>query len=241
MFFEESEKLILAKLATLSFYFGRLLVPQIFKTARMVSTSKESNLPLLVVCGPSGCGKSTFLQMLFKRFPDKFGFSVSHTTRKPRAGEENGYHYHFTDPESMKADIQKGRFLETATFSGNTYGTSFQAVENVSKSGKICVLDIEIEGVKQVKQKPGLDLILVFIKPPSMETLEERLRGRGTESEDSVKRRLSVVQEQIEFGESNGNFDIIIINDDLKTAYERFEQFVIDELSKRNIKLDKPL
>ncbi|XP_014279756.1 uncharacterized protein [Halyomorpha halys] len=206
----------------------------------MVSTNIEvPKLPLLVICGPSGCGKSTILDMLFKRFPDKFGFSVSHTTRKPREGEKPGHHYHFTTPELMNESIAKGEFLETAKYSGNIYGTSIKAVETVSNAGKICVLDIEMEGVKQVKQKPGLDLILVFIKPPSIQTLEARLRSRGTETEESLKRRLSVCKEEIRYGQ-DGNFDIVIVNDDLAAAYGCFEDFLIDELLKRDVELDKP-
>lgn len=196
-------------------------------------------LPLLVICGPSGCGKSTLLDMLFKRYPDKFGFSVSHTTRKPREGEKPGHHYHFTTPELIKDSIDKGEFLETAVYSGNTYGTSLKAVKTVSEAGKICVLDIEMEGVKQVKQKPGLDLILVFIKPPSLQTLESRLRARGTETEESLKRRLTVGLEEIRYGE-DGNFDIVIVNDDLAAAYGCFEQFLIEELYKRDIELGLP-
>lgn len=196
-------------------------------------------LPLLVICGPSGCGKSTLLDMLFKRYPDKFGFSVSHTTRKPREGEKPGHHYHFTTPELIKDSIDKGEFLETAVYSGNTYGTSLKAVKTVSEAGKICVLDIEMEGVKQVKQKPGLDLILVFIKPPSLQTLESRLRARGTETEESLKRRLTVGLEEIRYGE-DGNFDIVIVNNDLAAAYGCFEQFLIEELYKRDIELGLP-
>lgn len=207
----------------------------------MVSTIVNANMPLIVVSGPSGSGKSTLLQMLFKKFPDKFGFSVSHTTRKPREGEINGVHYHFISPEKMKEEIEKGRFLETACFSGNTYGTSYEAVENVFKYGKVCVLDIEMEGVKQVKRKPGLDLVLIFIKPPSMDILEHRLRNRGTESEDSLHRRLSVVREEIRFGETDGNFDTVIINDDMMSAYNQLEEFVTCELSKRNIHLGEPI
>ncbi|KPJ16680.1 Guanylate kinase [Papilio machaon] len=153
----------------------------------------------LVLCGPSGSGKSTLLKRLLKEFPDKFGFSVSHTTRAPRPGEKDGIHYHFTNKDDMLAAIEKGEFLETATFSGNMYGTSKKAVEHVRRTGRICVLDIEMEGVKQVK-KTDLDPLLVFVMPPSIEELERRLRARNTEQEDALKKRLETAKREIEFG-----------------------------------------
>ncbi|XP_063548601.1 guanylate kinase isoform X2 [Cydia strobilella] len=179
----------------------------------------------LVLCGPSGSGKSTLLKRLLKEFPDKFGFSVSHTTRGPRPGEKNGVHYHFTTKDEMLAAIEKGEFLETATFSGNTYGTSKRAVEDVRRTGKICVLDIEIEGVKQVKRS-DLDPLLVFVMPPSIEELERRLRGRNTESDEALKLRLETARKEIEFGQEPGNFHIIIMNDNLNKAYSELREFI---------------
>ena len=96
----------------------------------------------LVLCGPSGVGKSTIVERLKKRFPNAFALSVSHTTRQPREGEKDGVNYFFTDRETMTAAIENGDFIETAEFSGNMYGTSKAAVETVSVSGKICILDI---------------------------------------------------------------------------------------------------
>ncbi|KAL1129926.1 hypothetical protein AAG570_012870 [Ranatra chinensis] len=165
---------------------------------------------ILVVCGPSGSGKSSLINRLFNEYPQKFGFSVSHTSRAPRPGEVNGQHYHFTTKEKIEDGIKQGLFLETAMFSGNFYGTSIEAVQEVCKSGKVCVLDIEIEGVKQVKQKK-LDLVLVFVKPPSMEELEKRLRGRGTESEESLQRRLTTAKREMEYGNDFHQFDSSII------------------------------
>ncbi|XP_061708715.1 guanylate kinase isoform X2 [Cydia pomonella] len=179
----------------------------------------------LVLCGPSGSGKSTLLKRLLKEFPDKFGFSVSHTTRGPRPGEKNGVHYHFTTKDEMLAAIEKGEFLETATFSGNTYGTSKRAVEDVRRTGKICVLDIEIEGVKQVKRS-DLDPLLVFVMPPSIAELERRLRGRNTESDEALKLRLETARKEIEFGQEPGNFHIIIMNDNLDKAYSELREFI---------------
>lgn len=184
----------------------------------------------LVICGPSGSGKSTLLKKLFKEFPDTFGFSVSHTTRKPRPGEENGVHYHFVSVEDMQVAIENGEFIETAVFSGNMYGTSKQAVENVQQQGKVCVLDIEIEGVKQVRNSDRLNPLLVFINPPSVDELERRLRGRKTETEESLQKRLNTARIEIEYGSTPGNFDIVVHNKHLKQAYTDLRDFIVREL-----------
>ncbi|XP_028156222.1 guanylate kinase isoform X2 [Ostrinia nubilalis] len=179
----------------------------------------------LVLCGPSGSGKSTLLKRLLKEFPDKFGFSVSHTTRNPRPGEKDGVHYHFTNKNDMIAAVERGEFIETATFSGNMYGTSKRAVDDVRRTGKICVLDIEIEGVKQVKQT-DLDPLLVFVMPPSIEELERRLRARNTENEETLRKRLDTAIREIEFGKLPNNFHIIIMNDNLDKAYSDLREFI---------------
>ncbi|KAL4702971.1 hypothetical protein ACJJTC_008749 [Scirpophaga incertulas] len=179
----------------------------------------------LVLCGPSGSGKSTLLKRLLKEFPDKFGFSVSHTTRKPRPGEKDGVHYHFTTKDNMAGAVERGEFIETATFSGNMYGTSKSAVDDVRRTGKICVLDIEIEGVKQVKHT-DLDPLLVFIMPPSIEELERRLIARNTENEETLRKRLETAIKEIDFGHEPGNFHIVITNDNLDKAYSDLKEFI---------------
>ncbi|XP_047529129.1 guanylate kinase isoform X1 [Vanessa atalanta] len=188
----------------------------------------------LVFCGPSGSGKSTLLKRLLKEFPDKFGFSVSHTTRKPRPGEKDGVHYHFTVKDEMVAAVERGEFIETTTFSGNMYGTSKRAIEDVHRTGKTCILDIDIEGVKQIKTT-DLEPLLVFVMPPSIEELERRLRARNTEQEDALKKRLEVARKEIEFGQDPRNCHIIIVNDNLIKAYAELREFVV-----KNVKDDKP-
>lgn len=180
----------------------------------------------LVLCGPSGSGKSTLIKRLFDEFPDTFKFSVSHTTRAPRPGEENGTHYYFTDKEKMQEQIRNGEFIESATFSGNLYGTSKQAVEEVQRLGKVCVLDIDIQGVKQIKGTL-LEPLYVFIKPPSVKELERRLKARNTETEESLERRLAVAKTELEYGETPGNFDIIIENDNFEKAYGTLRNFIL--------------
>lgn len=174
----------------------------------------------VVFCGPSGVGKGTLIEMLMRRFPnDQFGFSVSHTTRKPRAGEVDGKHYHFTTVEKMKGEIDDGRFVEYAEVHGNYYGTSIAAVEAVQGENKICVLDIDIQGVMKVKQS-SLDPRYIFIAPPSMEELEKRLRGRGTETEEAVAKRLANAAKELDYGQEAGNFDRIFVNADLDATFE---------------------
>ncbi|XP_029680600.1 guanylate kinase isoform X4 [Formica exsecta] len=180
----------------------------------------------LVLCGPSGSGKSTLIKRLFDEFPDTFKFSVSHTTRMPRPGEEDGTHYHFTNKEKMQEQIKNGEFIESATFSGNLYGTSKQAVEEVQRLGKICVLDIDIQGVKQIKCT-HLNPLYIFIKPPSVLELERRLKARNTETEESLQRRLTIAKTELEYGETPGNFDIIIENDNLENTYENLRNFIL--------------
>jgi guanylate kinase len=128
---------------------------------------------LLVISGPSGVGKSTLLDKLFKKYPKAFGFSCSHTTRKPRPGEVDHVNYHFcTRPEFDKLVAEKA-FIEHAEFSGNCYGTSKMAVEHVQKQGKVCVLDVELNGIKSIK-KLAIPAKFIFISPPSVQDLEKR-------------------------------------------------------------------
>jgi len=185
----------------------------------------------LVLCGPSGSGKSTLMKKLTGEFKDSFGFSVSHTTRAPRPGETNGVEYHFVTRDTMGQLIKDGAFIEHATFSGNMYGTSRAAVEKVAGSGKICILDIDVQGVKLIKQSDLQEPSYVFIKPPSREALEKRLRARRTESEESLARRLSAANAEMEYGETPGNFDIVIVNDDLEKAFQELRTFMLPKIS----------
>jgi guanylate kinase len=183
------------------------------------------------------------LKRLFKEFPHTFGFSVSHTTRKPRDGEVNGVHYHFVTQDIIHEAIKNGEFIETAVFSGNTYGTSKKSVEDVQHHGKVCVLDIEIEGVKQVK-KSHLDAVYVFINPPSIEELEMRLRKRNTETEESLQKRLKTAKSELEYGLREGNFDIVIHNHNLSKAYQEFRDFILKQLEAQlaggiNVNIDR--
>lgn len=183
----------------------------------------------IVICGPSGVGKGTLIEMLFKRFPnDQFGFSVSHTTRKPRDGEVDGKHYNFTSVEQIKQEIEDGKFVEYAEVHGNYYGTSVEAVESVQKQDRICILDIDVQGVMKVK-KSSLKPMYFFVTPPSLDELEKRLRGRGTETEESITKRLANSKGEMEYGHEAGVFDRIFVNADLKETFEEMASVVKEQ------------
>ncbi|KAF5351517.1 hypothetical protein D9758_007182 [Tetrapyrgos nigripes] len=182
----------------------------------------------LVLSGPSGVGKSTLLQRLFAEYPDKFGFSVSHTTRAPRPGEIDGKQYHFVARDRFLQLLGEGAFIEHAEFSGNFYGTSFQTVREVEQQGRRCILDIEAQGVRQIKAT-NLNPVYCFISPPSLSSLRERLTQRGTETEGSVKKRLATALKEIAFAKEPNVHDIVIVNDDLDRAYELFKKVALGE------------
>ncbi|KAG6413645.1 hypothetical protein SASPL_126359 [Salvia splendens] len=184
----------------------------------------EAQIPV-VISGPSGVGKGTLIAKLMEEFPMLFGFSVSHTTRAPRDNEQNGFHYHFTERHVMEKDIQDRKFLEFAAVHGNLYGTSVESVEIVTDQGKRCILDIDVQGARSVRAS-SLEAILVFIRPPSFEQLEKRLRARGTETEEQIQKRLRNAKAEIDQGTSPGLFDHCLINDDLEMCYENLKKLL---------------
>jgi guanylate kinase len=163
--------------------------------------------------------------MLFDKYPSFFGFSVSHTTRAPRPGEEDGIHYYFTTVDAMKTAIDQNQFIEHAQVHTNFYGTSYEAVNRIQEEGRICVLDIDIQGVQNVK-KSSIGCKYIFIAPPTMEDLEYRLRGRGTETDDKIQVRLENAKKELEYGLEEGNFDAIVVNDTLDNSFIRLLSFL---------------
>ncbi|KAK1927797.1 P-loop containing nucleoside triphosphate hydrolase protein [Papiliotrema laurentii] len=183
----------------------------------------------LVICGPSGTGKSTLLTPLLAKYPDSFGFSVSHTTRAPRAGEVDGQHYHFVTKDEFMRRVENGEFLEWAQFGGNCYGTTFAALTALAP--KRCILDIELQGVLQLRakapeQNPPISPVFLFLSPPDVATLKQRLAGRGTETPESIRKRLDAARAEIEYACNTGH-DIVIVNDDVEVAKQQLEKIAL--------------
>nr|CEG04399.1 unnamed protein product [Fusarium clavum]CEG05752.1 unnamed protein product [Fusarium clavum] len=163
--------------------------------------------------------------MLIDSNPDQFSATVSHTTRKPRQGEKEGVAYHFVSPAVFSEMIATDRFIEHTLFSGNYYGTSKDTASRQKLQRSTALLDIDVEGVKTIVESGSLDTRCVFIKPPSLKTLEDRLRGRETETEESIQKRLAQAKDELQYAETSGVYDIVITNDDLGKAYEELEAF----------------
>ncbi|XP_008588612.1 PREDICTED: guanylate kinase isoform X1 [Galeopterus variegatus] len=185
----------------------------------------------VVLSGPSGAGKSTLLKKLLQEHGSIFGFSVSHTTRDPRPGEENGKDYYFVTREVMQRDIIAGDFIEHAEFSGNLYGTSKAAVQAVQAMNRICVLDVDLQGVRNIK-KTDLRPIYISVQPPSLDVLEQRLRQRNTETEESLAKRLAAARADMDSSKEPGLFDLLIINDNLDKAYAALKEALSEEIRK---------
>ena len=180
---------------------------------------------LFVISGPSGVGKGTLVSMLREKHPE-IKLSVSATTRNPRPGEINGTHYFFLTKEDFKNRIELGEFLEWAEFSGNLYGTNKNFVEKMLEDGQNIILEIEVQGALQVKNKLK-DVILIFIEPPSFEELKERLIKRCTETEEEIQKRLAIVKKELE---QKHEFNYVMINDNLDTALQNLKTIILREI-----------
>ncbi|KAH8703063.1 guanylate kinase [Talaromyces proteolyticus] len=192
----------------------------------MAPTPPPDRRPI-IISGPSGVGKGTLYQKLFDAHPDTFALSVSHTTRKRRPHEVEGKDYFFISPAEFPALVSQGAFVEYALFNGHYYGTSKKAIETQRAKGLVVVLDIEMQGVQQMKESGSIDARYVFIKPPSFHALEARLRNRATEEEVDIRERLTQARVEVEYAETqNDVYDLIIINDDLEKAYKELHDFV---------------
>lgn len=186
------------------------------------SPSRVGSYDAIVICGPSGVGKGTILSHLLELYPDYFDFAVSHTTRLPRPNEVEGRDYHFIDRDGFDRRILGGGFLEYAEVHGNVYGTSKEAVRKVKDDGKICILDLDVQGVQSLQKchNLGFNPYYIFIEPPSIRELEARLRNRGTENEEELQRRMSAVQSELSFSRQPGRFDTVIVNNELSYAVD---------------------
>jgi guanylate kinase len=190
----------------------------------MLSPSLDPSPPancaggLVVITGPSGVGKGTLLRSLLQRHPEIF-FSISVTTRAPRSGEVNGKNYHFVTLAEFEQLKTNQQLLEWAEFAGNFYGTPRQPIAEQIAKGNLAILEIELQGARQVKTSYP-EAKQIFILPPSFAELERRIRDRAQDSEAAISRRLAVAQEEIA---AATEFDVQIINDDLETALSQLE------------------
>lgn len=176
---------------------------------------------VFVVAAPSGTGKTTLCARVLEEDPG-LTLSVSHTTRAPREGEADGVHYHFVDAQAFRQLVDADQFLEHAEYNGNLYGTSWRAIEAPLEDGRDVVLEIEVQGAEQVRERMP-DAILVFLLPPDLVVLEARLRGRMTDSDAVIAKRLALVDRELAAAK---HFDFAVVNDDLEVAVRQVRDVV---------------
>ena len=184
---------------------------------------------LFVISGCSGVGKGTVINEFMKRNGENFVLSVSCTTRAPRQGEVDGVNYFFLTKEKFEKNIEEDKFLEYANFAGNYYGTKKKYIKEKFDEGFNIILEIETQGALQVKEKMP-EAVLIFIAPPSTEELEKRLRGRHTEDEETIQKRLAQVKIELERSQK---YDYTVINDSVERAVEEIEKITKEEINKK--------
>ena len=181
------------------------------------------NRRAILFSAPSGSGKTTIIKQLMKHF-NCFEFSISATSRKPRNGEVDGKDYYFLTPETFAQRVKNGDFLEwEEVYAQTCYGTLKSEIDRICGMGKVMLFDVDVNGGLNIKQFLGDDLLAIFVKPPSIEVLEQRLRSRGTESEESIQKRLGRSQKELTMAPQ---FDVTIVNDDLSRAVEETKQVI---------------
>lgn len=194
-----------------------------------IASGMHEDLLLLIISSPSGAGKTTLTRDLLHRFPE-LTFSVSHTTRKPRPNEVDGRDYHFVSREEFTQRVAEHAFAEWAEVHGNLYGTALAELERCRREGRRgIVFDIDYQGARQIKARRD-DAISVFVLPPTMEELKERLRRRASDDESTIERRYKNAQLEIAH---YGLFDYVIVNDQLEDAKARLRSIVLAEQSRR--------
>ncbi|AFY54154.1 guanylate kinase [Rivularia sp. PCC 7116] len=198
---------------------------QVLSTKSGATTNKLlSPGKLIVLTGPSGVGKGTLMRLLLSRHPE-LNYSISATTRPPRPGEVDGKDYYFISRSKFQRLIEEGEFLEWAEFAGNLYGTPRKPVIDLMESGKSILLEIELEGARQIRAAFP-ELLSIFILPPNFNELEKRIRGRQKDSEDAISRRLKRAKEEIN---AACEFHLQIVNDDLETAIGDIEKAMFSD------------
>lgn len=188
----------------------------------------ESSGKIIIISAPSGCGKSTIIKQIIDDPELKLGFSISATSRAPRAGETDGKDYYFLSPEEFDRLVKEDKFIEwEEVYAGTRYGTLASEVERVGGEGRNLILDIDVKGGINVKERFGADAISIFIMPPSLQALSDRLHSRATDSEDKIAARLEKAEYELSFAP---RYDVTVVNDDLATAvkdvYQTIKNFV---------------
>lgn len=184
---------------------------------------------LIVLSGPSGVGKGTVRRAIFEDPDTDFEYSISMTTRNKREGEVDGVDYFFKSREEFETLIEQDAFIEYAEYVGNYYGTPVQYVKDTMERGKDVFLEIEVEGARQVRKKFP-EALFIFLAPPTLEHLEERLIGRGTESQEVINHRISEARKEVEM---MNLYDYVVINDEVMDAKEKVQMIVEAEHLKR--------
>jgi guanylate kinase len=195
-------------------------------SSKPVAAAEAPSL-LIVISAPSGAGKTTLCQRLLADFPD-IQLSISCTTRAPRGKEQNGRDYFFLTVEEFEASISRGDFTEWARVHGNYYGTSKKFVEDTLARGQSVLLDIDVQGAESFRRLFPEQSLLIFVAPPSLEVLEQRLRDRGTDSEASIQGRMKNAAEEMA---RQDLFDHVLVNDDLNDTYRKLSSLVSAALS----------
>jgi|UPI0003B7453C guanylate kinase len=184
---------------------------------------KENKVNLIVISGPSGVGKTTIIRNILQdtELKDKIMFSVSHTTREKREGEVDGQDYFFVSEEEFKRMIEKDEFIEWAKVHGHLYGTSYKNIELAQKSGKLLILDIDVQGAEKIREKMRDSAIFIFIKPPSIEELKRRLVSRGDTKD--IELRINNVRKELEY---EAKFDLSIVNENLEETVAQLKKII---------------
>lgn len=178
---------------------------------------------LIIVCAPSGAGKTSIVRAVLSEI-DKLRFSVSACSREPRKGEEHGKDYYFLSTETFREEIEKGAFLEwEEVYPGSFYGTLKSEVQRIWNEGNHVIFDVDVVGGLNIKKQYPQNSLAIFIMPPSVQELEKRLSGRGTETPESIKKRIEKAAYELDFA---GQFDVRIVNDNLEQAIQQTKDVI---------------